>query len=171
MKTFMERRYVEVVVMSDFHLGTFGCHAKEILNYLQSIAPQTLILNGDIIDAWQFNKRFFPKTHIEVIKEIMDMASNGTRVIYITGNHDEFLRKYTDTQIGNIYLCDKILLEINGKKTWIFHGDIFDNTTKGTAKIIAKLGGYGYDFLILFNRLINFFLKSLGKEKISLSKR
>lgn len=167
----MEKRSVEVVVISDVHLGTFGCHAKELITYLQSIQPQILILNGDIIDGWQFSKRYFPASHLQVIKEVMNLASKGTRVIYITGNHDEVLRRYSDIQFGNIQLTDKVVMEINGKMTWVFHGDVFDTTTKGSAKIIAKLGGHGYDLLILINRFINWWLKLLGKEKMSLSKK
>lgn len=167
----MERRHVEVVVISDLHLGTYGCNSKEIVNYLKSISPQILILNGDIIDGWQFSKRYFPASHMQVIKEIMSLASTGTRVIYITGNHDEMLRRYSDIQIGNFQITDKVVMEINGKVTWIFHGDVFDVTTKGSAKIIAKLGSHGYDLLILTNRFINWGLKLLGKEKMSISKK
>jgi len=167
----MEKRPVEVVVMSDLHLGTYGCHATEIVNYLKSISPQILILNGDVIDGWQFSKRYFPVSHMQVIKEIMSLLSKGTRVIYITGNHDEMMRRYSDIQIGNFQLTDKIVMEINGKMTWIFHGDVFDATTKGSAKLLAKLGGHGYDLLILLNRFINACLKIFGKEKMSLSKK
>jgi UDP-2,3-diacylglucosamine pyrophosphatase LpxH len=167
----MERRKVEVVVLSDIHLGTYGCHANELLNYLKSIQPNVVVLNGDIIDIWQFNKRYFPIAHMQVIKEIMHLLSTGTSVIYITGNHDEVFRRYSHLQIGNLQLVDKIVLEINGKMTWIFHGDVFDSTTKGSAKILAKLGGHGYDLLILINSCINFCLKKLGKEKMSLSKK
>ncbi|MES2330564.1 MAG: UDP-2,3-diacylglucosamine diphosphatase [Bacteroidota bacterium] len=167
----MERRPIEVVVMSDLHLGTYGCHAREIVQYLKSITPQLLVLNGDIIDGWQFSKNYFPAAHMQVIKEIMSLMSKGTRVIYITGNHDEMLRRYSDIQLGNLQLTDKVVLEINGKKTWIFHGDVFDATTKGSAKILAKLGGHGYDFLIVLNRMINHLLKFFGREKMSLSKK
>ena len=166
----MDKRPMEICIVSDLHLGTFGCQAKEILNYLKSIKPKTLILNGDIIDIWQFNKRYFPASHMAVIKQIFSMASKDTKVIYITGNHDEALRKYADFEMGNIQLTDKIVFEINGEKNWVFHGDVFDRTTKGGAKIIAKLGGYGYDLLILINSLVNLSLKLMGKEKMSLSK-
>ena len=167
----MEKRAVEVVVMSDMHLGTFGCRAKEIINYLKSVSPEILILNGDIIDGWQFSKKYFPATHMQVIKEIMSLLSKGTRVIYITGNHDEMLRRYSDLQIGNFQLTDKIVMEINGKMTWIFHGDVFDATTRGSAKILAKLGGQGYDLLIHINSFINWCLRLMGKEKMSFSKK
>lgn len=167
----MERRHVDVVVISDLHLGTFGCHAQEIVNYLRSISPNLLILNGDIVDGWQFSKRYFPAAHLDVINEIFYLQHHGTRVVYITGNHDEFLRRYSDLNIGNFQLTDKLIIEIDGKLTWIFHGDVFDNTTKGSARLLAKLGGHGYDMLILMNRFINFSLQKLGREKISFSKK
>jgi len=167
----MERRPLDVAVISDVHLGTYGCRAKELVNYLKSISPNILILNGDIIDAWQFSKRYFPSSHIMVIKEIMDFISHGTRVFYITGNHDEVLRRYSDVHMGNLTLTDKLVLEIDGKMTWIFHGDVFDNTTRGGAKILAKLGSNGYAMLILFNRLINFLLRAVGRERVSISKK
>ncbi len=166
----MEKRPVDVVVLSDLHLGTYGSRAKEITNYLRSIAPQMLILNGDIIDIWQFSKHYFPSAHFSVIKEIIQMMSNGTRVIYITGNHDETLRRYSGIDLGNFQLTDKLVIEINNKMTWIFHGDVFDNTTKGGAKVLAKLGSTGYGSLIMLNRFINSCLRLLGRERISLSK-
>jgi UDP-2,3-diacylglucosamine pyrophosphatase LpxH len=167
----MQKRPVDVVVISDLHLGTYGCHAKEIVNYLKSISPQILILNGDIIDGWQFSKRYFPAAHMQVIKELMSLLSNGTRVIYITGNHDEMLRRYSDVELGNFRLTDKLVMELNGKMTWIFHGDVFDTSTKGSAKLLAKFGGHGYDLLILLNRSVNWFLKLMKREKMSFSKK
>ena len=167
----MSRRSVEMVVISDVHLGTFGCHANELVQYLRSIQPETLVLNGDIVDIWQFNKRYFPQSHMQVIKEIFSLLSLGTKVVYITGNHDEIMRRYSDLTIGQLQLTDKWVLELDGKKIWIFHGDVFDRTTKGSAKIIAKLGGYGYDLLILINRFINHLLQLIGREKMSLSKK
>ncbi|WP_299335138.1 UDP-2,3-diacylglucosamine diphosphatase [uncultured Psychroserpens sp.] len=163
------KRKVEIAVISDVHLGTYGCHAKELLTYLNSIEPKTLVLNGDIIDIWQFKKRYFPKSHLSVIKKVMDMAANGVEVIYITGNHDEMLRKFSDTTIGNISIVDKLVLQLDGKKAWFFHGDVFDASIQN-AKWLAKLGGYGYDLLILLNRLINWYLLKIGKERYSLSK-
>jgi UDP-2,3-diacylglucosamine pyrophosphatase LpxH len=106
-----------------------------------------------------------------VIKEIIQLITNGTRVFYITGNHDEMMRRYTDIQMGNFALTDKLVLEIDNKMTWIFHGDVFDNTTKGSAKVLAKLGSSGYNLLIRFNRFINFILKAFGRERVSISKR
>ena len=167
----MEKRPVDVVVLSDIHLGTYGCRAKELVNYLKSITPNILILNGDIIDGWQFSKRYFPVAHMMVLKEILHFITNGTRVFYITGNHDEMMRRYADVQIGNFTLTDKLVLEIDNKMVWVFHGDVFDNTTKGGAKVLAKLGSSGYQALIVFNRFVNFILKSFGRERVSISKR
>jgi UDP-2,3-diacylglucosamine pyrophosphatase LpxH len=167
----MNKRNIEVLVLSDIHLGTYGCHATELVNYLRSIQPKVLILNGDIIDIWQFRKHYFPASHMQVIKEIFSLMSKGTQVIYITGNHDESMRRYSGLHMGNLQLADKYVMNIDGKKTWIFHGDVFDATTKGSAKIIAKLGGHGYDLLILVNRAINWLLHLVGREKMSLSKK
>ncbi len=167
----MERRSLDVVVLSDVHLGTYGCRAKELLNYLRSIQPGMLILNGDIIDGWQFSKSYFPSFHMQVVREIMKFITNGTRVVYITGNHDEMMRKYTDLNMGHFTLTDKLVLEIDQQMTWIFHGDVFDNTTKGSARIMAKLGSNGYGMLILFNRMINGILSWIGREKVSISKK
>ncbi len=85
------KRKIDVLVVSDVHLGTYGCHAKELHQYLKSIEPKKVILNGDIIDIWQFNKRYWPKSHMKVIKHILGWVSKGIKVYYITGNHDEML--------------------------------------------------------------------------------
>ena len=166
----MKKRKLELAVISDVHLGTYGCHADELITYLSSIEPKKLILNGDIIDIWQFKKRYFPPSHLKVLRKIIGMASKGTEVFYITGNHDEMLRKFADTSMGNLKIVNKLVMDLDGKKTWIFHGDVFDISIKN-AKWLAKLGAYGYDLLILINRLINWFLHQLGKEKYSLSKK
>jgi UDP-2,3-diacylglucosamine pyrophosphatase LpxH len=163
------KRPLDVCVISDLHLGTYGCHAKQLNSYLKSIEPKTLVLNGDIIDIWNFRKRYFPKDHLKVVRTILKMAAAGVDVHYITGNHDEALRKFSSTVIGKIQLSNKLVLKLDGKKVWIFHGDIFDRSIQG-AKIIAKLGGWGYDFLILSNRFLNDVLTALGREKYSFSK-
>lgn len=166
----MKRRKVELVVISDIHLGTYGSHAKELNKYLSSIHPKTLILNGDIIDIWQFRKSYFPKSHLKVIQKIINLASKGTKVYYITGNHDEMLRKFSEMSMGNFTLCDKLVLELDDKKAWIFHGDVFDASVNH-AKWIAKLGGLGYDYLILINRFINWCLVKMKREPFSFSKK
>ena len=166
----MKKRPLDIAVISDVHLGTYGCHADELLTYLNSIAPKKLILNGDIVDIWQFSKRYFPKSHLKIIKKIINMASKGTEVIYITGNHDELLRRFSDTKMGNFSIVDKLILDLYGQKAWFFHGDVFDLSIQN-AKWLARLGGYGYDFLILMNRWVNWCLDKMGKEKYSLSSK
>ncbi len=165
----MAKRKLEIAVLSDIHLGTYGCRAREVVSYLKSIKPDILILNGDIIDIWQFNKRFWPRAHMQVIKEIMRFVAKGTPVYYLTGNHDDMLRKFSDTSLGNFHLRDQLELEIDGKKAWIFHGDVFDASIQH-ARWLARLGGLSYDFLILFNSLVNNILSRLGRPKMSFSR-
>jgi UDP-2,3-diacylglucosamine pyrophosphatase LpxH len=166
----LKKRKVELVVISDVHLGTYGSHATELNRYLCSIKPKILVLNGDIIDIWQFRKSYFPKTHLKVIQKIISLATKGTKVYYITGNHDEMLRKFSDMNMGNFALVDKLVLELDNKKAWIFHGDVFDASVQH-AKWIAKMGGFGYDYLIMANRFVNWCLKKVGKEPYSFSKK
>jgi len=165
-----KKRPVDIVVLSDIHLGTYGCHASELLRYLKSIEPGKLILNGDIIDMWQFSKRYWPQSHMQVVKHITGLITNGTKVIYLTGNHDEMLRKFAGFRMGSFQILNKKVLTLGGRKAWVFHGDVFDVTMK-YSKWLAKLGAVGYDALILLNTFVNFLLRLVGREKISLSKR
>ncbi len=164
------KRELDIVIISDVHLGTYGCHAKELLNYLKSIKVGTLILNGDFIDIWQFRKTYFPKEHLQVIQRILKMAAKGTKVYYITGNHDDALRRYSDFSSGNIHLRDKLVLQLKGQSYWIFHGDIFDLFIK-YSPFISKLGGKSYDWLIMLNRFINKIRAAFGLARMSLAKR
>lgn len=166
----MEKRSLEIVVLSDIHLGTVGCNAIELLQYLNSIDPKMIILNGDFVDVWNFRKYYWPESHMMILRTLLTMMTNGTDIYYLTGNHDEVLRKVSSLQLGPLFIRDKLVLELNGEKVWVFHGDIFDVTMKHS-KWIAKLGGKGYDLLILLNKLINYVLLKMGKGKISLSKR
>ncbi len=164
------KRVVELVVISDVHLGTYGCHAEELLRYLKTIKPKRLILNGDIIDMWQFSKRYWPKSHMQVVKHITGLLAKGTKIAYLPGNHDEMLRKFAGFRLGSFQIVNKKILSLGGKSAWVFHGDVFDVTMK-YSKWLAKLGAMGYDLLILINSLVNFILKLFGKGKISLSKK
>src|ERR1044071_8810654 len=165
------KRDVEVVILSDIHLGTYGCHAEELLRYLKSIRPKKLILNGDIIDMWQFSKRYWPKSHMQVLKHITGLLTRNTKIIYLTGNHDEMLRKFSGFKLGSFRIDDKVVLKLNGKKAWIFHGDVFDVTMQHS-KWLAKLGAVGYDTLILINRCANFVSEKIFKKgKLSFSKK
>jgi len=164
------KRKVDLVVISDVHLGTYGCHAKELVTYLKSIEPKTLVLNGDIIDIWQFNKRYWPKSHMKVIKQVTSLIAKGTDVKYVTGNHDEMLRKFTGFEMGGFSIVNKVRLPLKDGEAWVFHGDVFDVTMQHS-KWLAKLGGVGYDLLILLNRAVNYLLMKMGRGRISLSKK
>lgn len=164
------KREVELVILSDVHLGTYGCHAEELLRYLKSIKPKKLILNGDIIDMWQFSKRYWPASHMAVIKHITGLLAKGTKIIYLTGNHDEMLRKFAGFRLGNFQIANKKVVQLAGRSAWIFHGDVFDVTMR-YSKWIARMGAVGYDLLILINTFVNFLLTSVGRDKISLSRK
>ena len=167
-----KRRKIDILVLSDVHLGTYGCHSKELLHYLKTIKPKTVILNGDIIDIWQFSKRYWPKSHMKLVKHMMEWMSKGTKVWYITGNHDEMLRKFAGLKLGSFRIVNKLVLDIgNEKQAWFFHGDVFDVTMQHS-KWLAKLGALGYDTLILINRMANFISEKLfNRGKLSLSKK
>ena len=166
----MAKREVDIVIISDVHLGTYGCHAKELLKYLKSIKPKILILNGDIIDIWQFSKSYWPEPHMKVVRRILKFVTDGIPVYYLTGNHDEMLRKFADMNLGSFQLLNKLVLNIDGKKAWIFHGDVFDVTMQHS-KWLAKLGAVGYDTLILLNSFTNWLLTAFDREKMSFSKK
>ncbi|MEM8965587.1 MAG: UDP-2,3-diacylglucosamine diphosphatase [Bacteroidota bacterium] len=165
-----KKRSVEVAVISDVHLGTYGCRAKELLKYLKSIKPETLVLNGDIIDIWQFSKRYWPSSHMRIVKQIFGMAAKGIDIYYITGNHDEMLRKFEGFTMGSLKIVNRVVLELDDKKAWIFHGDVFDITMK-YSKWLAKLGAIGYDTLILLNAFVNFVREKFGMGRVSFSKK
>jgi UDP-2,3-diacylglucosamine pyrophosphatase LpxH len=164
-----QKRNVDLVVLSDIHLGTYGCHARELNRYLKSIRPKTVVLNGDIIDIWQFSKNYFPKEHLSVLHRLIKWVNKGVTVHYLPGNHDENLRRFVGFRMGSLSIENKLILELDGNKTWFFHGDVFDVTMKHS-KWLAKLGAVGYDALILINSLCNWFLKKTGRGRISLSK-
>jgi UDP-2,3-diacylglucosamine pyrophosphatase LpxH len=164
-----EKRKIDLLVLSDIHLGTYGCHAEELLAYLKSIDPARIVLNGDIIDMWQFSKRYWPQSHMQVVRKLMGFAAKGIPVHYLTGNHDETMRKFAGMQLGNLMVDNKLVLDLPGAgKAWLFHGDVFDVTMQH-ARWLAKLGGWSYDLLILLNRGVNHLSTKMGRGKISLS--
>lgn len=167
-----QKRAVDILVISDVHLGTFGCRAKELLHYLKSIKPKIVVLNGDIIDVWQFSKNYWPKSHMKVVKHLFSWISKGVKTYYVTGNHDEMLRKFVGLKMGSFRMVNKVVLDLpDNKKAWIFHGDVFDVTMQHS-KWLAKLGAVGYDTLILINSLANFISEKVFKKgKLSLSKK
>ncbi len=167
-----KKRKVEILVLSDVHLGTYGCNAKQLLSYLKTIKPKTVILNGDIIDIWQFSKRYWPKSHMKIVKHVMNWMNKGVKIYYVTGNHDEMLRKFCGFKMGSLQIVNKVVLPLADNKTaWFFHGDVFDVTMQHS-KWLAKLGAIGYDTLILINMFANFISEKIFKKgKLSLSKK
>ncbi|MEO6719828.1 MAG: UDP-2,3-diacylglucosamine diphosphatase [Ferruginibacter sp.] len=168
----VKKRPLDILVISDIHLGTYGCHAKELLHYLKSIKPKIVVLNGDIIDIWQFSKSYWPKSHMKVVKHLFSWTAKGIKTYYVTGNHDEMLRKFEGLKMGSLRIVNKVVLDLpDNKKAWIFHGDVFDVTMQHS-KWLAKLGAVGYDTLILINRCCNFLSEKVFKKgKLSLSKK
>ncbi len=165
----MNKRQIDVLILSDIHLGARGCEAVCLLKYLKSVDPKLLVLNGDIIDIWQFSTAYFPAAHWAVIREFIDIAAS-VPVYYLPGNHDDSLRRLLPFKFGNIKLENKLLLELDGKLVWIFHGDIYDGSiTHG--RWMAKIAGRCYDSIIVFNRFINRIRKKFGLKPTHFSKK
>ena len=165
----MEKRKIEVSVISDLHLATHASKAKKILKYLKSIQPSTLVLNGDIIDSWRFSRSYFPKSHLKVIRHIIKLMEKGVLVYYITGNHDDFLRKFNHVDIGNLKIVNQTILELNGNKTWIFHGDVFDPIIHKSHRL-AKFGAAFKGLLTVVNNFLNSALRLLNLKEVIIYK-
>lgn len=165
----VKRRELDIVVISDTHLGTIGSQSKELHKYLKSIDPKKIILNGDIIDVWQFSKRKWDKYHTKIIGQLLKFISKGVEVHYIVGNHDESFRRFLNLELDGFKISNKLKLDLDGQKAWFFHGDVFDVTMQHS-RWITRLGGYSYDALIFLNSTMNRILTLLGRDKISFSK-
>lgn len=166
----LRKRKIDIVVISDVHLGHPRCKADELLAYLNSIKPNRLIINGDFIDLQSSGSNCFPPSHMKLLKKIVGMATGQTEVIYLTGNHDELFRQVRDLRIGNISLVNKLVLKLDGKTAWFFHGDILDMSMK-FAKWVSKLGSLGFEILIRINGFRNALRKKLGRGKYSLANK
>jgi UDP-2,3-diacylglucosamine pyrophosphatase LpxH len=164
------KRKVEICIISDVHLGTHACHARELNKYLNSIEPNILIINGDWLDIWNFSVGYFPQEHVENIFIVLDFARKGIPVYYITGNHDDSLRNFSGYSFDVLELRDEIILEIDGKRHWIFHVDKYDLSVGGSARWLAQAGGRYYDNIFRLNRYINQIRREYGKEDILISK-
>lgn len=165
----MEYRELEVSVVSDIHLATHASNAKKVLKYLKSIRPKVLVLNGDIIDSWRFSRNFFPKSHLKVIRQIIKMMERGVMVHYITGNHDEFLRQFNNIEIGTLKVSNQLCLNLDGKRTWILHGDLFDFTMH-EIKWLAKFGSSLKGLLTVINKMVNYGLRIFGRKDVIIYK-
>ena len=164
----------KTIAISDVHLGSRGCKAKLLLNFLKNNSCETLYLIGDIVDAWkiQQNKWYWHQSHTDVVREILKKAKRGTKVVWIAGNHDEFLRPMIPYNItfGSIVIANQWVHEaINGDRYLLVHGDLFDGITR-LAPWISFLGDKAYDVLLAVNTKYNWWRHKLGFGYWSLSK-
>ena len=159
----MNRKKYRAIWISDVHLGFKGCRADFLLDFLHSTESEYLYLVGDIVDVWNLKKGlFWPQAHNDVIRTILGKAKHGTKVIYIPGNHDEVMRDYHDMVFGNVVVKrEDIHTTATGKHLLIMHGDEFDGAVK-CSKIIAKIGDFLYDWLLIINRLVNHLRRKTG---------
>ncbi|RYZ13343.1 MAG: UDP-2,3-diacylglucosamine diphosphatase [Comamonadaceae bacterium] len=157
--------------ISDLHLGTPGCQALALLDFLKHTECDTLFLVGDIIDGWQLRRSWYwPQAHNDVIQKLLRKARKGTRVIFIPGNHDEFARKYLDHNFGGIDVAEEWLHETaDGRQLWVIHGDLFDGVIQ-CAKWLAHVGDSLYEFTLKLNRWLNSARARAGLPYWSLSK-
>ena len=163
------KRNLDILVISDLHLGTYGSEADEVLAYLDSINADKIVINGDFVDIMLFNKRFWPSSHMKVIKYFLDLISQGKEIYYVTGNHDELMRKFLNFKIQNFKIVNQIVLETDEGKVWIFHGDVFDFSIQ--TKWLTKLAGFLYDYMIIFNSWINKkIMRPIGRKRLNFSK-
>jgi UDP-2,3-diacylglucosamine pyrophosphatase LpxH len=164
------KNFYKTIVLSDIHLGTAGSKAKEVTQFLKYNLCQTLILNGDIIDGWQLKKYGkWKNKHTKFFKRVLKVMDDfDTKVIYLRGNHDDFLDQIIPIQMGKLSIQRDYYHESNGKKFYVIHGDVFDSITTNL-KWIAKLGDVGYTFLLWLNQRYNNYRVKKGLPYYSLS--
>ena len=157
------RRAFRTVWLSDIHLGTRGCSADFLLDFLRSVECDTLYLVGDIVDFWALGWRaYWPQAHNNVIRTVLGKAKHGTQVIYVPGNHDELIRDYDGAVFGNIAIRSRTIHETaDGRRLLVLHGDQFDSVVR-CSRSIAKLGSWSYGVLLEANRLVNWVRRRLG---------
>lgn len=165
-----ERTY-RTVWISDLHLGTPGCEATALLEFLRTTECETLYLVGDIIDGWQLRRNWYwPQAHNDVVQKLLRKARKGTRVVFVPGNHDEFARKYLGHDFGGIEVVDDCIhTTADGKRLWITHGDYFDAVIQ-CATWLAYVGDSAYEFTLKLNSHLNSLRARLGLPYWSLSK-
>lgn len=164
------KKHYRSIWISDVHLGTKGSKAELLSEFLKYNDSETLYLVGDIIDGWQMKKRaYWPQAHVNVIRRVLTRAKRGTNVVYVTGNHDEFLRRYSGMSFGNIHLVDEYEhVTPDNKKYWVIHGDAFDGVVCNQ-KWLAVLGDWAYETLLKVNVIFNRIRHWMGKDYWSLS--
>jgi len=165
-----EMHHYRSIFISDVHLGSKGAKAELLADFLKYNHCEKLYLVGDIIDGWRLKKRiFWPQTHTNVIRRILTKAKRGTEVIYVTGNHDEFLRRYSGIDFGNVLLTDEAQhTAVDGKRYLVVHGDKYDSIIQ-TQRWLAVIGDWGYETLVLLNRHFNRLRRKFGMGYWSLS--
>ncbi|MEN9474760.1 MAG: hypothetical protein RIS48_1480 [Pseudomonadota bacterium] len=158
------------IFISDLHLGTQGCQAKALLSFLKSNPSDHLYLVGDIIDGWQLRRRWYwPQEHNDVVQKILRRVRKGCRVIFVPGNHDEFVRHFVDHHFGGVeVVTEAIHTTADGKRLWVVHGDLYDGVIQ-YAKWLAHLGDTLYEFTLRLNRHLNSLRARLGLPYWSLS--
>lgn len=151
-----KQRHYKTLFLSDIHLGTRGCNAELLLEFLKAHHCDTLYLVGDIIDGWKMRSGiYWPQSHSNVLRRIFTLTKRGTKVVFVTGNHDEFLRRYTPMQLGNLEVVDEATHHsADGRKILVVHGDQFDVITR-YHRWIAFLGDAGYTMLLHANTVLN----------------
>jgi len=162
---------VRTVWISDLHLGTPGCQANALLDFLRHVDCQTLFLVGDIIDGWQLRRQWYwPQAHNDVVQKLLRKARKGTRVIFVPGNHDEFARRYVGHNFGGVDVVDEHIHELaDGRRLWVTHGDLFDGVIQ-CAKWLAYVGDWAYELTLKINRHLNSLRARLGLPYWSLSR-
>ncbi len=161
---------VRTIFISDIHLGTAGCQAGPLLDFLKAYPSDNLYLVGDIVDGWQLRRRWFwPQSHNDVVQKLLRRARKGCRVIFVPGNHDEFARGFVGHQFGGIEVRqDAVHTTADGRTLWVTHGDYFDGVIQ-CAKWLAYLGDNAYEFTLRLNRHLNSLRARLGLPYWSLS--
>ena len=162
--------HYRAIFISDVHLGTPGCSAPFLLDFLRSTTCDYLYLVGDIIDIWQMKKRiYWPQAHNDVIRTILGKAKHGTRIIYVPGNHDELLRDYDGITMGNLELRERCVHTTrSGRRLLVIHGDQFDAVVR-CPRLLTMIGSVLYDRLVDLNSLVNFIRRKLGFSYWSLA--
>ena len=165
------RRQYRTVWISDVHLGTRGCNAEMLIDFLDHVDSETMYLVGDMIDGWRLKKRFhWPQSHNDVVWRLMKRAKRGTRVVYIPGNHDEMFRPFTGMSFGGVEIRRKAIHETaDGRKLLVLHGDEFD-TIMLAHRWLAFVGDAAYTMLMRLNVVVNAVRQRLGLPYWSLSK-
>ncbi len=164
------KSHVRTIFISDIHLGTAGCQAHALLDFLRVMRCDTLYLVGDIVDGWQLRRRWYwPQAHNDVVQKVLRAARKGTRVIFIPGNHDEFARRYEGHEFGGIIVMNECIhITADGRKLWVTHGDLFDGVIQ-CAKWLAYLGDQAYEFTLRVNSAFNNLRGRMGLPYWSLS--